>query len=352
MKGNRDFLIEVVIPVYNGEQYLREAVRSVLDQPYKNIGVIIVNDGSKDNSLQVATELAAEDDRVRVADQENAGVAAARNRGIELATGQYLAFLDCDDFWVSDVIAEELAIALQECKEDIVSFAYYTSNRDASRLRLFESENSSVEEAKKHAYLAYRPHSSFLIRKELLVVHQITTDHFLHNEDVRFMLKCFAHTKGVLRRSEALFVYRNNPMSFTHQKKKPEGVMQSCYDGYDYLYNESDDSFLKESASGMKLRILLEYSQAAAGIGKKHKEILDTIRSLGFEELYAQDLWMSEQDAAEWKQLLTKPRAFCRRHRLRAIVDQVLRGIARIKWIYAIYEKKKYPIVSRLGEEV
>jgi glycosyltransferase involved in cell wall biosynthesis len=92
-------LISVVIPVYNGERYLAEAVESVLNQSGPPHEVIIVNDGSDDGSAQVARKFGSS---VRYSCQQHAGIGAARNQGIRLAQGSFLAFQDADDVWVKD----------------------------------------------------------------------------------------------------------------------------------------------------------------------------------------------------------------------------------------------------------
>ena len=91
--------VSVVIPVYNVEKYLRECLDSVLGQTLKEIEVIAVNDGSKDGSLKILQEYAARDARLKVIDKANAGVSAARNDAIEVAQGEYLAFMDSDDYY-------------------------------------------------------------------------------------------------------------------------------------------------------------------------------------------------------------------------------------------------------------
>lgn len=99
--------LSVVIPVCNGEKYLAHAVRSVLLQPCTNVEVVCINDGSSDNSEHILLELSREDTRVRWFTQDNQGVAAARNHGVEHAKGQYVAFLDQDDFWCDDFLTEQ-----------------------------------------------------------------------------------------------------------------------------------------------------------------------------------------------------------------------------------------------------
>ena len=97
-------LITVIIPVFNAEFFLPETVRSVLSQDYSHFELLIINDGSSDRSGKIMDEWAQMDDRIRVIHQKNLGVAAARNRGIAMARGEYCAFIDADDRWEMDTL--------------------------------------------------------------------------------------------------------------------------------------------------------------------------------------------------------------------------------------------------------
>lgn len=97
-------LISVIIPVYNRERYLKEAIESVLAQTYPAIELIVVDDGSSDRSAEIAQSYP-----VIYYYQTNGGISAARNAGIALATGEFIAFLDSDDIWVTDKLAKQMA---------------------------------------------------------------------------------------------------------------------------------------------------------------------------------------------------------------------------------------------------
>lgn len=131
-------MLYVVIPVYNAVQFLDEAVNSVLTQPCKEINIVLVNDGSTDGSAQLCDEIAAKENRVSVIHQENKGVSAAHNAGIEYLIKNnlegYVAFLDSDDLWLSDVITEDMAYELRQMKQtDVFVFGGINSNEDCSR---------------------------------------------------------------------------------------------------------------------------------------------------------------------------------------------------------------------------
>ena len=92
-------LISVIVPVYKAEQYLDRCVQSIVDQTYKNLEIILVDDGSPDNCPAMCDAWAEKDSRVRVIHKENGGVASARNVGLDNAVGQYISFVDSDD-WI------------------------------------------------------------------------------------------------------------------------------------------------------------------------------------------------------------------------------------------------------------
>jgi glycosyltransferase involved in cell wall biosynthesis len=106
LSGGASRTVSCIVPVFNGERYLAEAVDSILAQTHRPIELIVVDDGSTDGSAAVASRYG---DRVRLARQANAGPAAARNRGLDLATGDFVAFLDSDDLWHPDKLRLQLA---------------------------------------------------------------------------------------------------------------------------------------------------------------------------------------------------------------------------------------------------
>ena len=97
--------VSVIIPNYNYEKFIAATVESVLSQTYGNIEIIIIDDGSKDNSLEVLKQFG---DKIRVIEQKNAGVSVARNHGVSLSTGEYIAFLDADDIWLPEKLERQI----------------------------------------------------------------------------------------------------------------------------------------------------------------------------------------------------------------------------------------------------
>lgn len=114
-------MISVIVPVYNARLYLSDCVRSVLDQTYRELELILVNDGSRDESLALCREFAEKDDRIVVIDQPNAGVSAARNAGLARATGEFAVFVDSDDMIEPTMLQEQYDAAMGVDADVVIS---------------------------------------------------------------------------------------------------------------------------------------------------------------------------------------------------------------------------------------
>ena len=112
--------ISLIIPVYNSEQFLPSCIDSLLSQSYSNLEILLIDDGSTDNSLSICREYASKDERIKVIHQENRGASAARNTGLDNATGEYIMFCDSDDI-VSDMWVQRMVFALSD-NETIMPF--------------------------------------------------------------------------------------------------------------------------------------------------------------------------------------------------------------------------------------
>lgn len=112
-------MITIIVPVYNKEKYVKACLNSLVKQTYKDIEIIVIDDGSKDKSLKICEEIAKKDNRISVYSKENAGVASARNMGIEKAKGDRIAFIDADDY-----VKENYIETLAQYNEDLVGCSY------------------------------------------------------------------------------------------------------------------------------------------------------------------------------------------------------------------------------------
>jgi hypothetical protein len=122
-------LISVIVPVYNAEQYLERCVSSVLTQTHQDLELVLVDDGSTDSSPELCARFAGRDTRVRVLTRSNGGLSAARNSGLDVATGEYVQFLDADDWAESDMLLSGLR-ELQEMEGDVLISGFFVDVED------------------------------------------------------------------------------------------------------------------------------------------------------------------------------------------------------------------------------
>ena len=136
-------LISVIVPVYNVEKYLDNCVMSILDQDYQNIEIILINDGSTDNSLAICHSYVGKDKRVKLFSQKNQGLSAARNLGIQKANGEFVMFVDSDDYVEPSYCSAALSCQ-QKYDADIVFFDYKRITNENEIIHSFEHTSGVV----------------------------------------------------------------------------------------------------------------------------------------------------------------------------------------------------------------
>lgn len=122
-------LLSVIIPIYNVEDYIAKSVESVINQVYKNLEIILVNDGSTDKSEEICKEYARIDPRVRIINKPNEGLSSARNAGLEIATGDYITFIDSDDYIEPDTYVSNMDIFIKNKNIEALQFPVMRQNK-------------------------------------------------------------------------------------------------------------------------------------------------------------------------------------------------------------------------------
>lgn len=141
MKSN--LTISVIIPVYNAAQYLSQCLDSVIGQTYSSLEIICINDGSTDTSSEILHHYAAQDHRMIIIDQPNQGISATRNKGLSSATGDYILFVDSDD-WIEEDTCKQAIAAIEETGADLVFWSYLREFGHSSKARLFPWDDGMV----------------------------------------------------------------------------------------------------------------------------------------------------------------------------------------------------------------
>lgn len=135
--------VSIIVPIYNVEKYLSKCIESILSQTYKNIEIILVNDGSLDNSAQICDEYAKKDDRIIVIHKANGGVSSARNAGLDIATGKYIGFVDPDDY-IENNMYELMVNKIEKYKADIAICGYDYINENYTIERYYHIQQDEI----------------------------------------------------------------------------------------------------------------------------------------------------------------------------------------------------------------
>lgn len=241
-------MVSVIMPVYNGEKFLKEAINSVLSQTYKDLELIIINDGSTDKTSEIISSF--NDERIKYYYQENKGQASARNLGIDKSTGEYLAFIDADDIYKNNKLEKQVEVL----KNDLSYGVVYNN------IEIIDEDNKVISEIKselifksKEDFLAYSlfrqvipSPASMLVRREHLASIRYPVE-YRNTEDYKFILDLASKTK-FYSINESLYLYRRHSCNVTSSHLKQVGAEKDIVKsfGEKFIRNAVEKSSFKE----------------------------------------------------------------------------------------------------------
>lgn len=200
-------LVSIIIPVYNGEKYIKRCLESAVNQTYKDIEIIVLNDGSSDRSEEIIRLMAKDDSRIYYYSHDNMGVGKTRNRGIELSTGEYITFLDADDTYELNYV-ETLAENMEG--RDILISGY---QRIGDGIVKFEAKPKDNE----WSHFKYTATSGKMFRRDFLNNNHIRYQDYKIGEDILFSLTACGLSESVKVTEYAGYHAFYNPSSVTKQ---------------------------------------------------------------------------------------------------------------------------------------
>ena len=209
--------VSVIVPFYNVEEYIERSIKSLVEQSLEEIEIILVNDGSKDGSEEIAKEYKKRyPDKIVYLEKENGGLSDARNYALPYATGEYIAFLDSDDY-VEEEMYEEMYVTAKMDKADIVECDYvweYPEETIESKGRAYKDRKDMLLNARVVAW-------NKLIKKELLEKTRIKFPVGLRYEDVEFFYKLvpYINSISIVKKPFIHYVQRENSISNTQTNK-------------------------------------------------------------------------------------------------------------------------------------
>lgn len=246
-------LLSIIIPVYNTEQYLRRCLDSVTKQRYSDIEIIIVNDGSTDKCGEICDQYAEIDARIRVIHKKNAGLVAARKTGLESARGEYVAYVDSDD-WIDDNAYDELMEVASKYKPDFIACSFYKNYEGMESLRQdYPAEGfytrQEIEEIigraeKEESFFCQIINSALwcklLKRSYLLSFQEAVPDEIAMSEDLAVILPMFLHAESIYVSKIAFYHYFQNRKSMSYEWK--HGAFERWSVLVNHLFSTIDES--------------------------------------------------------------------------------------------------------------
>jgi len=230
-------LLSVIIPVYNVEPYLEQCLDSVINQTYKNLEIICINDGSTDNSLKILEKYHKKDSRIKLINQKNKGTAAARNAGLDIATGEYITFVDSDDYLELKAYEKAMKVMLKNPHVDIAEF----------RVNVFSEDNDPVNINRTNDHMKYLDDVFKSKIHNVVVWNKIFKAEMIKKMNIRFIDELeyadnfFSHAATMSSKNSAfinvpLYNYRVCSSSVsTSQAKSNNPLAMHVYYNYDAL---------------------------------------------------------------------------------------------------------------------
>ena len=242
------YKVSVVIPIYNVEKYLGELIESLMNQTLANIQIILVDDGSPDNSGKICDEYAQKDERITVIHKKNAGVGAARNDGLKVANGEWIIFCDSDDWLELDAL-ETLVNAAEECGADIAlgdaNLAYSTKVRKSQLYKeSFIADNREKIDRMISAVMSrnycdnppaegpgnggYGGPWNKLVKRQLIMDNQITFDLTVKGnfDDILYIANVYANASKIVYVNKPVYNYRQLENSIAHSVSFKQNMLE------------------------------------------------------------------------------------------------------------------------------
>lgn len=217
---NQNPLISVIVPIYKVEAYLDRCLESIVNQTYENLEIILVDDGSPDNCPQMCDDWAKKDNRIKVIHNENSGVSYARNAGFELSKGEFIAFVDSDD-WICETYIQDLYIVMRDECCDVVECDYSLVNDENCKIDKISSVSMEIFTAEEalHCNLIGDKFGDVIWNR---LYHRSVVDVKFENgkfhEDVYWVYQVLAKAKKLAHINQTLYFYFQRNDGFTGEK--------------------------------------------------------------------------------------------------------------------------------------
>lgn len=246
-------LVSIIIPIYNVEKYLEKCIKSIINQTYRNLEIILINDGSTDESAKICEEYKKLDNRIEFINKKNGGAASAKNEGLKMATGDYITFVDSDDFIEPDMI-EYMVNTIKKYNSDIVQCSFTNLYKNTEKIKQDTIVEQKISSKDFLALFLTKWDSSLFWNK--LFKREIIENVFFKEgrciDDEFFTYKCVINSKSIVTSNKIVYNYRMRKSGLMKSKSSQKQILKDrvdyLYERYELvrkIYKDLDKSFLE-----------------------------------------------------------------------------------------------------------
>ena len=329
--------ISIIIPVYNCEAYLGQCVDSVLNQSLKEIEIICIDDGSSDCSLAILQDYAKQYEDIHIYSQENSGSGMARNLGLHHATGEYVAFLDADDFYLDYDALEKMYRVCKQKKISVCgSFGKILEGNRYRDANFYDTKNISVETVYNYDDFQFDcGYTTFLFERRILEENKIQFPKYKRFEDPPFMVKAMYHSKRFAMADTQLYCYRAPNLIQRMNQEKVIDLLKGLKDNLNFAKEHGLDKLFAETMQKLEYDYLyMIMHNMSAEISGNNKEMFFLLLSIN---KLAQDYYNDEAFLLRILQMLmTNAASYCEEYE-----ELLIRKLQKLNHI-AIYGAGRY----------
>lgn len=329
--------VSVIIPVYNCESYIEQCLESVIKQTLKEIEIICVDDGSSDNSLVILQEYAEQYDCIYVYSQQNSGAGTARNLGLRYAAGEYVAFLDADDFYLdSDALEKMYAICKQEDVSVCGSFGRILEGNRYRTANFYDTKGLNVN--KVHLYTDFQMdcgYTTFLFARRIIEENKIRFPEYRRFQDPPFLIRAMYYGEKFAMADTQLYCYRAPNLINRMNQEKIIDLLKGLKDNLFFASEHNLDKLFTETLHRLEYDYLyLILHNMSKEPSAKNNEIFFLLQSVN---KLAQDYYKDETYLIRVLQLMmSKAASGCEEYE--DLLNRKIQGMNQI----AIYGAGKY----------
>lgn len=286
--------ISVIVPIYNAEKFLKKCIESIINQTLKEIEIILINDGSTDNSLKILQFFKEKDERIIIVNKKNEGASEARNVGIDLAKGEYITFLDSDDYIEKNML-EKMYYNSKKNNVDILISDYYRDENKEKRYKNSYYLGDDLKLTSKKCCLEILSYKiapmlwSKLIKRQLFIDNNIRLPkEVFHQEDYITMIKLSYYAKKIMFLKEAFYNY----VIHENQGTKTSGKEKEFFDYYNsyiilekFFSDKKDGKIFLEKIYAEKIQHYYNYLKRKYKNTNIHKKLFEELKKEKFQIL-------------------------------------------------------------------